>query len=468
MSTQPNDTARGLIADWQALFKLPQSIWLPIVAMAAIAVGAFFFNEWSVKSIREGADQLTALLNMQKDVIELRARLSDAETGQRGFLLGRDRRFLLPYEESLSLLPAIATRLRAQVGLDPTLVASVQQLDSLRGQLVTELRAGVALAEQGQRDVAIVTLRGGEGRTVMESFRSVAQSILTELDTRIVRLRSNSAYLVQLSRVAFATLGILTLALLAVAVRLLVKDFWRLEKARQEQASERHRLEQLVGERTTELSDLTTYLQTVIEQEKAELARELHDELGGVLTAAKMDLAWLQGRASAKEPEATVKLENLAKGIDEAMDVKRRVVENLRPALLDHFGLPTALKSYFEETCQKARLNCKAQVPEELEAIAPEVTIALFRVAQESLTNIIRHAHASNVELRFDADAANFRISIVDDGVGIEPSRLSGKTSHGLVGMRHRIDMLGGRLMIGANQPKGTRVDVIVPHAGRR
>jgi protein-histidine pros-kinase len=302
----------------------------------------------------------------------------------------------------------------------------------------------------------------------MESFRSVAQSILTELDTRIVRLRSNSAYLVQLSRVAFATLGILTLALLAVAVRLLVKDFWRLEKARQEQASERHRLEQLVGERTTELSDLTTYLQTVIEQEKAELARELHDELGGVLTAAKMDLAWLQGRASAKEPEANVKLENLAKGIDEAMDVKRRVVENLRPALLDHFGLPTALKSYFEETCQKARLNCKAQVPEELEAIAPEVTIALFRVAQESLTNIIRHAHASNVELRFDADAANFRISIVDDGVGIEPSRLSGKTSHGLVGMRHRIDMLGGRLTIGANQPKGTRVDVIVPHAGRR
>jgi signal transduction histidine kinase len=302
----------------------------------------------------------------------------------------------------------------------------------------------------------------------MESFRSVAQSILAELDMRVVGVRSNSAYLVQLSRVAFATLGILTLALLAVAVRLLVNDFWRQEKARQEQTDERQRLEQIVGERTTELSDLTTYLQTVTEQEKAELARELHDELGGVLTAAKMDLAWLQGRASAKEPEVSVKLENLASGIDEAMDVKRRIVESLRPALLDHFGLPTALKSYFEETCQKAGLNCKAHVPEGLEAIPPEVTIALFRVAQESLTNIIRHAQAGNVALRFEADATRFHISIVDDGVGIEPSRLSGKTSHGLVGMRHRIDMLGGRLTIGANQPNGTRVDVIVPHPRRR
>jgi signal transduction histidine kinase len=256
--------------------------------------------------------------------------------------------------------------------------------------------------------------------------------------------------------------------LLAVAVRLLVKDFWRQEKARQEQTSERQRLEQIVGERTTELSELTTYLQSVTEREKAELARELHDELGGLLTAAKMDLAWLQGRASAREPEASVKLGNLASGIDEAMDVKRRVVESLRPALLDHFGLATALKSYFEETCQKAGLKCAVRVPHDLEEIAPEVAIALFRVAQEALTNIIRHAHAGNVELRFEAGAANFHISIVDDGVGIEASRLSGRLSHGLVGMRHRIDRLGGRFSIGVNRPRGTRVDVTVPQARRR
>jgi signal transduction histidine kinase len=468
MSTQPNETAHGLLAEQQALFMLPKSIWLPIVAMSAVAVGAFLFNEWSVRSIREGAQQLTALLAMHSDVIELRTRLSDAEAGQREFLLGRDRRSLENQEESLALLPDIVARLRARAGADPTLLALVRQLDVLREQAVVELRAGALLAEQGHRDVAVLTERGVERHAVMESFRDVAQSLLSELGMRVARLRAHTAYLVQLSRVAFAALGMLTLALLAVAVRLLVKDFWRQEKARQEQTSERQRLEQIVGERTTELSELTTYLQSVTEREKAELARELHDELGGLLTAAKMDLAWLQGRASAREPEASVKLGNLASGIDEAMDVKRRVVESLRPALLDHFGLAMALKSYFEETCQKAGLKCAVRVPDDLEEIAPEVAIALFRVAQEALTNIIRHAHAGNVELRFEADAANFHISIVDDGVGIEVSRLSGRLSHGLVGMRHRIDRLGGRFSIGVNRPRGTWVDVTVPQARRR
>jgi signal transduction histidine kinase len=252
---------------------------------------------------------------------------------------------------------------------------------------------------------------------------------------------------------------------LITAIRLLVKDYWRQEQARQGQTLERRRLERLVGERTTELSDLTTHLQTVTEQEKAELARNLHDELGGLLTAAKMDLAWLQGRASAKEPEARGKLDALSSGLDEAMDVKRRVVENLRPALLDHFGLPTALNDHFDATCKKAGLNCKVSIPEDFERIAQDVSIALFRVGQEALTNIIRHANAKNVELTLESDEDSYRISVADDGVGIDPAKSRGAISHGLVGMRHRIDTLQGQFKIVANRPQGTRVEVTVPRA---
>jgi signal transduction histidine kinase len=257
------------------------------------------------------------------------------------------------------------------------------------------------------------------------------------------------------------------LLLLFVAVRLLVSDYWRQESARGKQSDERRRLEQLVVARTTELSNLTAHLQTAAEQEKATLARDLHDEFGGLLTAAKMDLAWLQGRASAGEPETQAKLAALGSVLDDAMGVKRRVVENLRPALLDHFGLPTAIQSYFEETCKKAGIRFTARIPDDFEQLSQDLAIALFRVGQESLTNILKHAKAENVELDLMLDESSYRILISDDGVGIAPERLDGKRSHGLAGMRHRIESLGGSFTIGTNAPHGTRIEVVVPRARR-
>lgn len=460
-----NQTTQGLIDDWQALFMLPGSIWLPIVAMTVIAFGTVMFNESSVKRIRADSDQMAVLMTMQKDLLQLQAGLTDAETGQRGFLLTRDPAYLLPYHRSIDQLTVLASRVRLEAANDPSLLARVQKLEVLLDEKESVLRETVVLAQDGQRSNALIILRTGEGRLVMDTFYDEAQGLLAELDARVLALRVSTAQHVQWSRIAFAALGMLTLALLVVSVRLLVKDFWRLESARQAQTSERQRLEHVVDERTAELSDLTTYLQSVTEQEKAELARNLHDELGGLLTAAKMDLSWLQGRASAAEPEVSAKLEALDSGIDEAMNIKRRVVENLRPALLDHFGLPTALQSHFMETCEHAGLRCRTRVAELFQKLPQELAIALFRVGQESLTNIIRHAHASNVELIFEVDDANYRMSITDDGVGIPSGKLSGIMSHGLVGMRHRIGSLNGQFLISANTPTGTRIDVVVPRS---
>jgi signal transduction histidine kinase len=402
---------------------------------------------------------------MQSDLIDLRSRLADAESGQRGYLLSADQQYLEPYNNALATLAVTSARLQDRARIDPPLFARAQKLEALRSRKVAELRATVILTQRGHRGDAIVVLRTGEGLIVMDEFSLATTDLLAELSGRMASLRRDIAHNAQLSRAAVGALALLTLLLLITAIRLLVKDYWRQEQARQGQTLERRRLERLVGERTTKLSDLTTHLLTVTEQEKAALARNLHDELGGLLTAAKMDLAWLQGRASAKELEVRSKLDALSSGLDEAMDVKRRVVENLRPALLDHFGLPTALNDHFDATCKKAGLNCKASIPEDFEPIAQDVSIALFRVGQEALTNIIRHANAKNVELTLASDEDSYRITIADDGVGIDPAKSSGAISHGLVGMRHRIDTLQGQFTIVANRPKGTRVEVSVPRA---
>ena len=216
-----------------------------------------------------------------------------------------------------------------------------------------------------------------------------------------------------------------------------------------------------VEERARELSALSNHLQSLSEREKSELARKLHDELGGLLTAAKMDLSWLQSRLEG--PAIQERLAQLGSVLDEAMDLKRRVVEELRPSLLDHFGLPTALRAYVESTCAKAGLATDIRIEHTCDSMAKDTAIALFRVVQEGLSNIMRHARAKTVKLELDGDGRNCSITLADDGQGFDAESPQFRWSHGLMGMRQRAEALGGLLQLESKVGRGTSVRVSVP-----
>jgi len=216
-----------------------------------------------------------------------------------------------------------------------------------------------------------------------------------------------------------------------------------------------------VEDRTRELSALSNHLQALSEREKSELARKLHDELGGLLTAAKMDLSWLQSRLEGAPIQE--RLAKLGSVLDEAMDLKRRVVEELRPSLLDHFGLPTALRTYVESTCAKAGLASQIVIEHTCESMPKDTTIALFRVVQEGLSNIIRHAQAKTVKLELSGDDSHCSVTLSDDGRGFDALSSQFRWSHGLMGMRQRAEALGGRLDIESRVGGGTRVRVEIP-----
>lgn len=265
------------------------------------------------------------------------------------------------------------------------------------------------------------------------------------------------------TQAAVIFLALLAVGLLLALSRLLAADAVRRESLRA--ASERHAkdLEGLIEARTRELSALSTHLQELSETEKSELARNLHDELGGLLTAAKMDLSWLQSRVP--EPALQERLAQLGGVLDEAMDLKRRVVEDLRPSLLDHFGLPTALRAYVDSTCTKAGLRADLTLPEDGAPMPKETAIALFRIVQEGVTNTIRHAAARSVTLRFalEGDACHFTLS--DDGCGFDAADPKFRWSHGLMGMRQRVRALGGQFEIDSAPGAGTTLRVAVPRS---
>jgi signal transduction histidine kinase len=273
-----------------------------------------------------------------------------------------------------------------------------------------------------------------------------------------VAAEEHSGALVALTGLSLALLFITAGLLMAVAA----------QRERERVAAERQgaEFEKLLELRTRELSELSTHLQDLAEKEKSELARHLHDELGGLLTAAKMDLSWMQTRLT--DVPYGQRLTQLGTVLDEAMDLKRRVVEELRPSLLDHFGLPTALRAHVETVCTQASLQCEVVMSEDADTIPKECAIALFRVIQEGLTNVVRHANARQVRLALTSDDHRYLLLLIDDGSGMRLNDTQFRWSHGLAGMRQRVQALGGQFSIESSPAAGTTLRIELPKLVRQ
>lgn len=164
--------------------------------------------------------------------------------------------------------------------------------------------------------------------------------------------------------------------------------------------------------------ELATWLQSTQETERAQLARRLHDELGGLLTAARMDLSWLRARLDQLGDEAMrQKAAAIDSGLSEAMNLKRGVVDRLRPALLDHFGLATALQAHCEDVCRRAGVPCDVQVTEEISAMPPDLALALFRASEFALTKMLRSPPPKHVELIAEVDEGRLLLTLQAAGL---------------------------------------------------
>src|SRR5436190_17812668 len=146
------------------------------------------------------------------------------------------------------------------------------------------------------------------------------------------------------------------------------------------------------------LESFSGFLQLQYEREKAALARELHDRLGGLLTPAKMDLAWLEARLGS-DPQYAPRLKRLSDLIDEGIDLKRRIIEALRPSLLDHLGLASALQWHVDDACREAGVKCRLAIDDSIGRLEPELEITLYRMVQEMVANVVRPSRASSLEM---------------------------------------------------------------------
>lgn len=216
-----------------------------------------------------------------------------------------------------------------------------------------------------------------------------------------------------------------------------------------------------------ELRELSAEVLQAREDEKTHIARELHDELGQQLTALKMDLAWARERLPAEHPELAEKLARMNATLDSTVNATRRISADLRPLMLDDLGLAEAAEWLVEDFGQRSGISCTLALEdtESLSALAKPAATALYRVLQESLTNVARHAGAQNVRIRLDARRGEAMLSVEDDGRGIDDADRRKPRSFGLKGLRERAHYLGGTAEVGRMPQGGTRVLVRIPLA---
>ena len=217
-----------------------------------------------------------------------------------------------------------------------------------------------------------------------------------------------------------------------------------------------------------ELRELSARVLEAREEEKTRIARELHDELGQLLTALKMDLSWLRGRLP--EGELTAKAGEMGALLDQTVTSARRISADLRPLMLDDLGLADAASWLVQDFAKRSGVACNIRLAagDSLEGVSKTVSTAVYRALQESLTNIARHAGAKNAWVMLSMQEGAIHLEVEDDGRGISSDDLAKTRSLGLKGMRERFAYLGGGLEISSPPRGGTRLRVRVPLRGKQ
>jgi len=429
------------------------------VACAALAAAA-------VMGVSEaafwGADQALAQSRARHlardDSLRLRELLTSAETAQRGFLLtGRDN-YLAPVQLAERELPAVLQRLRGQY--ESSEWAALVADASLRAnEKLSELQLVIQLYRQGNEPAWKGLVESDIGREKMMAVRdAVGQLDRHELGQ--IALERDAVY----RSLTYGRLGVHGLTVLSLfGLAIFLRRNEALHNARrqhsQELARERDRLDREVARRTAELTELAHHLQNVREDERAHLARELHDELGALLTAAKLDVARIR-RMTKTALDIDERLKHMSELLDQGIALKRRIIEDLRPSALSNLGLIPALEILTQEFAQRSGLKIELDLTET--ATSDGDRLALYRMVQEALTNVLRHAKAKHVRVSLGEADGWQQLHIRDDGQGFNPDAV-GAGHHGLLGMRYRIESMGGTLQLLSAPGRGTLVLARLP-----
>ena len=440
-------------------FALPRvaiSLILAVLA-AAVLIG---INETGHLQSTRALERIDQSARTRNTVHQLLQHMLDAETGSRGYLLTGDPRYLEPYNRAAAEISAELQALRTLYpGTSPEAAMLAQVTENVQRKLA-EIDLSVRLRKQGNEDAWKYVLLTDVGKDQMDAIRQQTSRLIQTATDDMVRGQDRIREALEFARIGIAVVAVAALTAFYLYLRqsTRLKRSDELQQARLQQ--ERDLLEVQVRERTATLAQLATHLQQVREEERGHLARELHDELGALLTAAKLDVARLKSRLGPQSTEVQQRLQHLTETLNSGIALKRRIIEDLRPSSLANLGLTASLEILAREFSERSGIEVASSLePVELDESAQ---LTVYRIVQESLTNVGKYAEAGQIDISVRSYSNHVEVEIRDDGKGFDV-RAAKPSTHGLAGMRHRVEAAGGRLVIQSQPGQGTRITATLP-----
>ena len=366
------------------------------LALAATAA-MVFISEGSYRQSIGTLGDLDAMAQARTRVQDLQRSVLDAESSQRGYLLIGRGEYLQPYTQAVDDIAGQLSALDAYYAGDPETATVLARLRAAIETKLSELALTIRLHDEGRRDASARIVLSDIGREQMVVIRTMSTRLLEHESRRFAAGRADLYATLSLARVGVAALSMASVLALffylrqTAALRRQQLDLKRIVQA------ERDRLEVEVGQRTAQLTELTRHLLTAREDERNRLARDLHDELGALLTSAKLDAARVRSRLAGSAPEALERLEHLVQTLNSSIALGRRIVEDLRPSTLSNLGLVATLEILAREFGNQSGIGVECAL--EPVDLAASAELVVYRVVQEAITNISKYAGASRVWL---------------------------------------------------------------------
>lgn len=440
---------------WLAPPKMAVSLLLAaLAALALVGINEAGYRQ-STRALADigEAQKVRATLNL------ILQNMLDAETGQRGYLLTGEASYRQPYDAAVKQVDGHLATLRQLYAERPAERTQLAELSKHVLRKIAEMDMSVRLRQDGKDDAWKFVITTDVGREEMDAIRRSALDLVAVSNKTLHESQVQVMKSLRLARIGTAIVALA--AFFAFFLYLRQTHALRSIGERQQETLQRERnaLEDEVRDRTASLAELATHLQDVRETERGYLARELHDELGSLLTAAKLDVARLKSRLL-DAPDATQRLQHLTELLNSGIALKRRIIEDLRPSSLSNLGLVASLEILGREFAERSGI----QVQMALEPVIMDESrqLTIYRMVQESLTNIGKYAEATEATIVLKNYANHVIVEVADNGKGFEPRRVHPST-HGLAGMRHRVEAARGRLTISSTPGRGTRLSAMLP-----
>ena len=438
---------------------------VPPFLIIGFLAALFFLTGAGQQRLQQASGRLQDSAVRELAVDELQSSIARSVATQRGFLLTGDEKFLKNYDRIVAEVEPRLERVRVVYQGSEANLADVRTLHVLIGKRLADLSMLVTIQKTQGTASAIALVRTSLGADTGEAINDVLEQLRHRESQEHNAAEAHWSQSLVLARWVTVAGTIFNMLLVGIAARLVYMDMRRRTLQTAELRDQKLQLEREAEERNRELVELSTHLQSVAEREKASLARELHDELGGLLVGARMDISWAEQHLTGDNADLKQRLHRVQQNLSAGVDLKRRIIDELRPTLLDDIGLFAALRWQLKETCGRAGLKCIESYPDDEPRFNSEAAIALFRIAQEAFTNILKHSAATSMDITLNINTEKIVMQISDDGKGIPAGRLTAVGSHGIASMRHRVRALGGRLDIRSSSAGGTSLLAQIPVA---